>query len=295
MKISIIIPTIGRSALGKVLDVLVQTADSPVPVEREVIVIFDGQRTHDFINFQNRYPHVYFYETGEKKGASGARNVGIEKSTGDILVFIGDDTIPTENWLQQVVDFHATHLGKETVLLGKVSWVVELASDPFHQWLEDYAQFGFGNFSKDAINRVSTDESWKYFYTSNISLKRSFLGDENFSEDFTGWGFEDTEFGYRLSKKGMELFFIPQCEVLHDHLQTVEGMVKNTKSSRQNAVLFEQLHPEVRLLPEHRRKWGIKISSLLKVLIFLSNFLSPFSKKIQWWRAWKQAWIGSRE
>ena len=293
MKISIIIPTIGRAALGKVLDVLVQTGHSSVPAGREVIVVFDGQRTHDFINFQNRYPHVYFYETGEKMGASGARNVGIEKSTGDVLVFIGDDTIPTGNWLSSIVDFHSTHPDQSAVFLGKVSWTPKLAADPFHQWLEDHAQFGFENIPKDAMYRVPTKQLWKYFYTSNISLKRSFIGEERFSEAFAGWGFEDTEFGYRLSKKGMELFYNPQCEVLHDHRQTLEGMVKNTENSRKNAVLFEQLHPEVRLLPEHRRKWGIKVSLFLKLAIFVTTPLSPFSKKIQWWREWKRAWGGA--
>lgn len=295
--ISIIIPTVGRlEKLKLVLDRLLVCRNFQLFFP-EVVVVFDGKRTEEFLAFQGKNAWVSFYETGKKRGASRARNLGLDKSRGEVISFIGDDTIPTEDWLQAVESFHSNHPEIDAACLGKVSWVPELAGDPFHQWLENNAQFGFSSFKcRDvALQRpfcIKALNSWKYFYTSNISLKRSFIGKERFSEDFTVWGFEDTEFGYRLSKKGMKIFFNPNCEVLHDHPQTLEGMVRNTRNSRKNAELFEQLHPEVRLLPEHRKRFGVRVSVLLKGALWFSWPVGFFSEKIKWWRMWKGAWIG---
>lgn len=288
MIISVIIPTLGRlEKLRSVLEGMLgcERFGSVVP---EVVVVFDGVRESDFLVFEKEYSWVRFYETGKRMGASGARNVGLNKVKGDIVAFLGDDTIPTPNWLQVVYDFHSQYPALERACLGKVAWVPALAHDAFHQWLEDAAQFDF-----KAIEKRGAD--WRHFYTSNVSLKRSFIGEDRFSESFLGWGFEDTEFGYRLFKKGLQLVFGPSCEVWHDHRQTLEGMLKNTRSSRVNAQCFEMLHPEIQLLPERRTKWGVPVNWLLRGGLVLSWPLGLVSERMRWWRAWKWAWLGKDE
>ncbi len=280
MNLSIIIPTIGRPSLTKVLDRIIDCNEFKT-IKPEILVIYDGQANKKID--QNK-GLIKLFKTGNKKGVSSARNLGLHKTTGDIITFIGDDTIPTKNWLQKIFKFHSTHPDPNTTLLGKISWIPELAKDPFHQWLENNAQFSFNAIKKHG-------PTWHHFYTSNISLKRELIGNERFSEKFTGWGFEDTEFGYRLTKKGMQMVYDENCEVLHDHKQTLESVIKNTRNSRTNAKTFETLHPEIKILPEHRSKCFIKISVILKVMIWMSAIVTPFSQKTQWWREWKKRWI----
>lgn len=72
--ISVIIPTINRNSLSCVLDAL---------------------------NDQNRKPdEIIIMEDKERLGQGIMRNKGFEKSKGDLIVFLDDDTIPKNDWLE---------------------------------------------------------------------------------------------------------------------------------------------------------------------------------------------------
>lgn len=279
MKLSIIIPTIGRRTLPAVLEGILKCEDFE-SIKPEILVVFDGERKQGLLE-ESLEKKVKILETGKKVFASGARNLGIEKVKGDILVFIGDDTIPQKDWLKKIYDFHKKFPGKEYGLLGKISWTEELAKDPFHKFLEKGPQFDFSQIKKRGA-------SWRHFYTSNVSVKKELLGKVpmKFSTQFKGWGFEDIEFGYRLSKRGLVLWFDENCEVLHDHPQDFNTMIAQTIQARENAKTFEALHPEIKILPQ-----GGKYA-LLQLSLLLSWFFVPYSKKLFWWREWKKAWMG---
>lgn len=284
MKISIIIPTIGRKTLLQVLEEI-KACNNFEKINPEILVVFDGTVGTDpcvcpqvLNQFNDENKNIKVFETKQKVYAAGARNLGIKQATGDILVFMGDDTIPEKNWLQKIYDFHIQFPDKKMGLLGKVLWTKELAADPFHRFLETGPQFNFPQIEKQGPD-------WHHFYTSNISIKKELVGNDLFSDQFKGWGFEDIEFGYRLYKKGLNLVFDSTCEVFHDDRQTLAGLIKRTQAAAQNAQIFETLHPEVSIRPQ-----GIKLG-ILKLAIFLTYLPSLFSKKIKWWRLWKQVWI----
>ncbi len=272
MKLSLIIPTIGRETLTQVLQGVRDCAGFE-EIQPEVIVVFDGVGTRHALSL----PKVKILETKRHFGVSAARNVGIENATGDILVFLGDDTIPTKSWLRKIYDFHISHPDPKRGLLGMVSWTPELMADPFHRWLLNHAQFAFGSIKSHGAN-------WRHFYTSNVSVKRSLVGETRFPENFQGWGFEDILFGFDLFEKGLTLDFDETCKVLHDHPQTLSQVLANTRNARKNAEILE------RRMGIHIRPRGFRRFALQAVILF-SVLLLPFSKKISWWREWKKAWI----
>ncbi len=275
MKISIIIPTIGRNTLQEVLYGIMNSKNFS-KINPEIIVVRDAVEGPLFTELEKKFPQVIFITTKEKSHAGGARNLGIEKATGDVIAFLGDDTIPESDWLERVLDFHTSHPSKKAVLLGKISWTPALSEDSFHVWLENNAQFAFNSIANNGAD-------WRHFYTSNISIKKELVGEERFSEEFIGWGFEDTEFGYRLFQKGMKIFYNPKCKVLHNHRQEEVQVWAQTRNARKNAIVFEALHPEISLVPK-----GGKLF-LLKILIFLSHLMP--TQKMKWWRRWKKSWI----
>ncbi len=270
MKYSIIIPTIGRDSLKHVLDGILSCNDFK-KINPEILVIFDGNKSKDF-SFKN----IEVLETKTKVYAGGARNFGIEKAKGDILIFIGDNGVPDKNWLSRIVKFHEEFSEKNIVLLGKTEWKEKT---DFTDFLENKAQFNYKTIIKSGA-------TWRHFYTANISLKKEFLGLERFSNKFKGWGFEDSELGYRLEQKGMSLVFDGEIKIYRTDCPTLVDVIEKTKSSRNNAIVFENLHPEVRIIPR-----GIK-RIVLFILIFSIKPFSSFFKKIKWWSEWKKAWIG---
>lgn len=275
MKISIIIPTLGRSTLKPVLESLFRSKNLE-RFEMEILVVFDGQKPSTFFVHDTR---VKLLETGSKRFASGARNLGLNKATGEIIAFLGDDTLVDPCWLAYTIAWHQQYPNENEALLGRIFWVDSLATDPFHQWLESQAQFDFKKLDKGA------KPDWRHFYTANISLKKLMIGSCRFSEKFSGWGFEDAEFGYRLEAKGLSLFYEPSVKVYHDDKQNLGRMIDQTKSARLNAFVFESLHPEIKILPT-----GLKKILLRELIVWAKIF--QFVPQVRWWCAWKKAWLG---
>jgi len=284
MKLSIVIPTIGRKALKTVVDNILLSKKN-VQYFLEIIIVYDGDLKNissslelEILKQVQDDKQVVFLETGKKVYSAGARNMGIEKATGDVLVFIGDDTIPEPDWLEKIHQWHLDHPEPHEALLGRVKWIERLAQDTFHQWLEANAQFDYGRLDKGRV------PSWRHFYTSNVSVKRSLLEDERFSDQFSGWGFEDTELGYRLAEKGMQLHYNKSIIVKHDDEQNLDKLIKNTQSARKNAQVFEQLHPELKILPR-----GLKQYMLCGM--YYALWPLSFISEIKWWRLWKKHWL----
>lgn len=273
MKISVIIPTVGRKSLQKVVDALLACDDYKL-LQPEIWVIFNGEDLRKKFHFPSEVSVVY----DAQRSVSSARNIGIDKANGDILAFLGDDTIPGKNWLQRMHLFHTENDAPQAALLGHVGWVDTLAEDPFHKWLLNHAQFSYGKLKNKAPD-------WRFFYTSCVSVKSQLVGEDRFSEQFNGWGFEDTEFGYRLEQEGMSLFYDRSWEVFHDHPMNIEGVVLQTKNARSNAFIFEQMHPEVKLLPTGKKKF------FLMVLLW-GSWIFQGIPCVYWWREWKKAWVG---
>lgn len=243
-----------------------------------MIVVRDAVEGPFLTELEHEFQNVRWLTTPEKMYAGGARNLGLDAATGDVIALIGDDTIPQSDWLAQIFKFHIDHPETEAAMLGKISWTPALAVDSLHRWLENHAQFDFKNIARHGA-------TWRHFYTSNISFKKSLLGgDERFSSAFEGWGFEDTELGYRLHGRGMLLRFEKKCEVVHDHEQRWEDVLRQTRSARKNAEKFEQLHSELEILPCGRKL------RLLRLAIGFSKLIP--TQRARWWREWKSAWIG---
>ena len=94
--ISVIIPTYNRSRLlnRSLESVLKQTRQAD-----ELIVIDDGSTDDTSMLIQEQYPSVVFLRQ-PRRGASAARNSGIEKATGEWLAFLDSD----DEWLPEKLE-----------------------------------------------------------------------------------------------------------------------------------------------------------------------------------------------
>jgi GT2 family glycosyltransferase len=272
MKYSIIIPTVGRKSLLSVIEGI-YICDSFKKINPEILVIFDGNKSKFSHNLKQDNLKILYTE--EQVFAGGARNLGIKKATGDILIFIGDNGVPDKFWLSNIIKFHEQFPKKNIALLGKTIWQEKT---DFTNFLENNAQFNYKKIIKSGA-------TWQHFYTSNISLKKEFLGSEIFSNKFKGWGFEDSEFGYRLKKRGLEIIFNEDVKIFRTDHPDISSVISKTKSARENAKVFESLHQEIKILPRGLKK------IFLNILIFFAKIFSPFSPKIKWWYLWKKAWV----
>lgn len=127
--ISVIIPSYNRHQWLE--EILASIAVQTLPFERfEVIVVDDGSEdaTREVAQkaAQKPYPFQlrYFYQTN--KGDAAARNLGVQQSAAEFLVFFDDDIIPEPDYLANLVAAHDGHLNR--ILVGTDTLWVEDAN-----------------------------------------------------------------------------------------------------------------------------------------------------------------------
>jgi hypothetical protein len=92
-----------------------------------------------------------------------------------------------------------------------------------------------------ASTRKLTPE--KYVYTSNLLVRRDVFAAEAFDEGFTGWGWEDVEWGMRVAAR----FGVMQVEntAAHLGLDTAEALAGKYEASVGNFARVVARHPQI--------------------------------------------------
>ena len=117
-KVSIIIPTHNRPNLLK--RAIQSVIDAKTTLEKEIIVIDNGDSEEVFrvISFFHTNGHNLFYHKIKQKSPSIARNTGIEKSTGDFLVFLDDDDALSPQFFQAIENIEISPSAHTIILVG---------------------------------------------------------------------------------------------------------------------------------------------------------------------------------
>lgn len=136
MFISVIIPTYNRAKILKECLYALFRQDLPEK-DYEIIVVDDGSRddTKQIVaSFKKKHQNLT-YLSQQNQGQGIARNHGVEKAKGEIVVFIGDDIIVTEEFLTEHLRYHLRHSKENEAVLGFVTWHPKLTITPFMNWL----------------------------------------------------------------------------------------------------------------------------------------------------------------
>lgn len=236
MKISYIIPHYNRNGvLRHHLDLLqLQTATN-----FEVIVVDDGSDPK-FEYETNKYPFKIIYV--ENGGPAKARNVGVKESTGDVLLFVGDDTVPHVN----LIAFHTwEHMTNPGHLIQGIT--------PFHPDCMDTTFMHILDSSGIQANWMALRDKndWKreidgFLLTTNVSMSRktyNLIG--GFDEDFTNAAWEDISFGITARKIGVKTLFNPSAVNLHIHKYNLYSYCERQKMEGRNRILASLKHPDL--------------------------------------------------
>lgn len=159
------------------------------------------------------------------EGRSSARNHAIDNATAGILLFLADDIILRPRALWNHLQFHETHGDPSDAALGCVVWDPRMRPTPFMDWM----MHGGQQNDYDAIIGKNTCDPAHFCYGSFVSFKRSFLATERFSQDFSEYGWEDLELGYRLKQKGLTLFVLHDAMALHRHLYSAQAILRRQR------------------------------------------------------------------
>lgn len=271
MKATVVIPTYKRShRLRQLLACLESQRGGALA---QVIVCDDGSPddTEEVArSFAGRLPLTYCRQDDLGFRAGQARNMGIERAEGDVLIFVDDDVLVADDF---VVEHVRAHLEQEApaIVIGYRHRALEApASQPT---LEEIAR----GEADDRVAVLGSDGTpvrdhprpWVYVYSCNFSV-RAGVPELWFDEGFHGWGMEDIELGYRLHQvAGMPIVAAPRARVLHvedvqprDPFRCEErSLPPRYDSYVRNAVFFMDRHAHDRDVTEWVRsdiRWYVR-------------------------------------
>jgi GT2 family glycosyltransferase len=208
--VSIIIPTYNEQerlcSLLRSLDLLAYRADAV-----QIIVIDDASPNFDPVPVKKAIGNfgLKLIRHSTNQGRARTRNTGIRAAVGDVVVFLDSDMSVEPDFLNQHMRHHRQAENK--VVVGHISFGPGIEDNSFNRYLDSRG-----------VKRLRSDQEvpFNYFVTGNSSLKRALLTDAGlFDEDFTAYGGEDLELGYRLHLSGAQFIHEPQARSLHHHVR----------------------------------------------------------------------------
>lgn len=272
IELSVVIPTYNPKAiLKKTLEAL--NNQSGGFDKFEVVIVDDGSSDETTKEVQNLTPQLKFKTSifrQNHRGPAVARNIGIKKAKGKLLLIINDDTVAAPDLVKRHLAFHQKYPQENFALLGFFTWHPSLGISPFMFWLEHGGPY----FSFSKIE--GKEAGWERFWTCHLSLKKKFLLENGlFDEDFPYAAYEDIELGYRLGKKGLRLFYDNQAMAYHFHQTSITSIKNKMRNNGASLLILQRKIPKEYLPPLGRQP---NFFILLDKIIFNPFFFFIFER-----------------
>ena len=169
---SIVIPTYNRlGSLKRVLSGLEQQTRVNLS-DLEVIVISDGSTDGTDAFLQTFVTPLRLIPVLQKNaGAAAARNAGIEVASGDLIMFLDDDVVPTPDLLAEHIKHHESTAA--VAVLGPMLTPADFDMAPWVQWEQAMLEKQYA-----AMSNGVWEPTARQFFTGNTSLLRQHLLDQ---------------------------------------------------------------------------------------------------------------------
>jgi len=163
----------------------------------EVIVVNDGGdiSTRDLVeSYSERLDITYLYlgPASPDFRVAKARNLGVQFSTGDLIIFVDCDCIPARN----LVECHLSHFEPRTVLCGRRRNIPEEVFTSLQEPLN------FAALQVKSVPWSQTVDEWRsYFVGCHNGIPAALYCEVGgFDEAITGWGGEDIDLLGRFTR-----------------------------------------------------------------------------------------------
>ena len=211
--ISVIIPSYNSEST--IIPVLTALKNQTYQGEYEIILVDSSDdRTPQLVKEQ--FPEVRFHHFNVKTDPGTARNLGIEMSSGDPLLFIDSDCTAQPDWIENMVAAH------REFNYEAIGGAVENGNNPRNNtawagYIAEFREFLPGH-PAHLVEHIPT---------CNISYKRRVFENDMFNPHY--YPQEDLEFNYRLRQAGGYIYFDPSIRIYHRHRKTLKDFFAHQK------------------------------------------------------------------
>ena len=233
-----------------------QTFNEPYEI---ILVDSSTDKTPELV--RSNFPEIGYIHLAKKTDPGTARNIGLSKSNGDIILFIDSDCVAQPDWIEKMVAMH--RLTDHAAIGGSVingndhssniAWAGYIAE--FREFIPQHPQREIGHIP-----------------TCNISYKRKYLEElGGFNPNY--YPQEDLDFNFRLTQSGATILFYPAAQVAHNHRTELKAFFRHQKNvGRITSLMLKILPLEGSSIARNKLKsliaiWFIPVVKLIRTLV----------------------------
>lgn len=205
---SIILPTHNRL---KILKNCLSSLLSQTTQDFETLLIDDCSTdgTEEYIKNCD-FSNLKYFRLETQRGPYYARNLGIRKAKGGIIIFLDSDVIVFPDFVEEHIEVHRRR--EDLVLQGMVKHV------------KSFKKVNFNRFYLPNALCLRT------FITQNASVRRKYLTAVGGFSDFgPEMGYKDIDMGFKLMDLGLKwVYGLRKCKAFHIDGEVTEGSLMST-------------------------------------------------------------------
>lgn len=229
--LSICLPVYNFNIRPLVEELSRQAGDLNLPYE---IIIIDD-KSDDLYRIANSSACIklLYIQLDKNIGRSRIRNLFISHAKYEFMLFLDCDSLVTSPLF--IADYlKAATKNRNAVICGGRIY----PEKPPERSLRLRWKYGTYRESKPAEVRKSSP--YKSFMSNNFLISRNLFGKVRFDEGLSGYGYEDTLFGFDLKEKNIPVIHIDN-PVINGHLENNRQYLKNTEEGITNLISITRL------------------------------------------------------
>jgi GT2 family glycosyltransferase len=255
--VSIVVPSYqGENRLPLLLQAL---ENQQTDCDWEVIVVLDGSTDGSeaiLAEWAEKIPLKYSARK-QNLGRSATLNEGFKLATKDVLVRCDDDLVPDSKYIQ---------IYSQTITENPKTGAVGLPNNVFKntKYSKVYGEPVDKRYAREAY--ASNQEDRWHYWGGNCGVSReAFQEVGEYDTNFREYGWEDVDWGYRLSKLGYGIALVPGLEVPHNAASTTTATrCERARWSGSASVRFEKKHGVVKVEPQ-KTLWNTLVKILSRI------------------------------
>lgn len=210
-KVSVVIPSWNsQSQLQQNLPYVFKAAKK---VQAEIVIVDDHSTGDDSKTYlQSLGNKIRFYANKENRGFSSTVNRGVRLAEGDLIMLLNTDVRPAENCFLQALKYFRDDSVYALGFNSGEAWMGgEWSGGLFHHFKVE---------PTSANKNIPHPSLWASGGQAAFSRAKWLqLGGMDLLYQPFYW--EDTDMGYRAWKRGWQVLWAPECQVVHDHQKSV--------------------------------------------------------------------------
>jgi glycosyltransferase involved in cell wall biosynthesis len=200
----------------------------------EVIVADDGSNdgTKEYCE-KSKFVDIYVNTENTKSATPArARNLGIEKASGDLLIFADDDCLPHPLLLfeYQKTKQGFCSVGYRSSSKDRLGFQLALFNPA-----KDIEAGRPQEYYKRLISQAFI---WHHFSSGSFAIYKNDLNGVRFDEEFEGYGYEDRYFAYQLKDVGVRFDFLYTAIIYHTKHANQQDPAEKEKNRQKNRELL---------------------------------------------------------